>query len=273
MSETTSLGAAALADAVRDRELSETEVVRAHVERVQALAELNAVVVPRFEAALAEARRADEPLRSSEPVGPLHGVPITVKEAIALEGPPWTNGSRLTAHAVADGDAGAVRRLRAAGSIPIGKTNVPEFCGFYDTDNEVHGRTPSPHDREHIPGGSCGGEAAALAEDLDLALSVMVGGFGAAPAGRPARIAVSEEDGLEPVARACRGAVRSAATALSDAGHEVVDAAPSAGFRPAARPRGKLTLCTCASALGLPAASVPYGGGAVLPQAPWNEHA
>ncbi len=90
-------------------------------------------------------------------------MPVTIKEAIAVAGLPWTNGSRLTADVVADRDAPAVRRLRQAGAIVIGKTNVPEFCAWYDTDNDVYGRTWNPHDHERTPGGSSGGESAALA--------------------------------------------------------------------------------------------------------------
>ena len=97
---------------------------------------------------------------------PLHGVPVTVKEAIAVAGLPQTNGSLLTADVVAPRDARAVANLRAAGAVVMGVTNVPEFCGYYDTDNRVYGRTVNPHDHEHTSGGSSGGESAALAASL-----------------------------------------------------------------------------------------------------------
>ena len=283
----TDLGAAELAAAIRADELSAVEAVGAYAERIEAAdGPINAVVVRRFEAALEEAREADRRLAAGEEPGPLHGVPVTIKEAIAVAGLPWTNGSRLTADVVADRDAPAVRRLRQAGAIVIGKTNIPEFCGWYDTDNDVYGRTRNPHDHERTPGGSSGGESAALAArmsplglgsdisssirqpaawtgvfglkpsrglvpldghagfglpqswkafavigpmarsvaDLELALEVLGGVPLAAGAVRSA--AVFEEDGLQPVAASCRGAVRRAAAALAEAGYAVEESRP-----------------------------------------------
>ena len=123
---------------------------------------LNAVVVRRFEEARAEARAAER----APATGPLHGVPVTVKEALEMEGLPFSNGSLLEAEVTGRSDAPAVRRLRAAGAIVLGKTNLSEFCCFYDSDNLVYGRTVNPHDPERTPGGSSGGEAAAVAAGL-----------------------------------------------------------------------------------------------------------
>ena len=160
-------GAAALAGAIRRRETSAAEVAAAFAARIEDRdAALNAVVVRRLDEAVTEAGAADAALASGQAVGPLHGVPITIKEAIAVAGLPFTNGSRLYADRVADADAAVVRRLRGAGAIVVGKTNVPEFCAWYDTDNDVYGRTRNPHAAQRSPGGSSGGESAALAARL-----------------------------------------------------------------------------------------------------------
>jgi aspartyl-tRNA(Asn)/glutamyl-tRNA(Gln) amidotransferase subunit A len=287
--EITELSATELAAGVRGRSLTAVEVVDAFAERIEAAdRDVNAVVVRSFDAARAEARVADAAVEAGEPVGPLHGVPVTVKEAIAVEGLPWTNGSRLRSGVRAERDAAAVRHLRRAGAIVIGKTNVPEFCLWYDTDNDVYGRTANPHRRDRTPGGSSGGEAAALAArmtplgvgsdfassirqpaawsgvfglkpsrgavsldghqafgialgfsqfgsigpmartaaDLTLGLTAMTGRPLPAASPAPWDVAVFEEDGLQPVARACRAAVRRAAEAARAAGHRVEDATP-----------------------------------------------
>ena len=176
----TDLSAVELAAAIRDGELSSVEVVEAYAGRIEAEdGAINAVVVRCFDEALEEAREADRRVASGDATGPLHGVPVTIKEAIAVAGLPWTNGSRLSADVVADRDAASVRRLRSAGAIVIGKTNVPEFCAWFDTDNDVYGRTCNPRDHARTPGGSSGGESAALAARMsplglgsDLASSI-----------------------------------------------------------------------------------------------------
>ena len=117
------------------------------------------MAVRRFDEARAEARAAEH----AGAGGPLRGVPFTVKEAIACAGLPQTNGSRLSADAVAGRDAPTVAALRAAGAILLGKTNISEFCMYYDSDNLVYGRTRNPYDPERMPGGSSGGESAAVA--------------------------------------------------------------------------------------------------------------
>src|SRR5579862_4824765 len=105
------------------------------------------------------ARRADQGL----PVGPLHGIPVTVKDSFDIAGLPTRLGSFFAPETPADQDAAVVSRLRRAGAIILGKTNTPEFLGSYETDNFITGRTNNPWDLDRTPGGSSGGEAAAIA--------------------------------------------------------------------------------------------------------------
>lgn len=159
--------ARALAAAVRAGELSAVEVLDAHAARIEQLnPALNAIVAPRLDDARRDAVAADRAIAAGEDTGALHGVPFTVKEAIAAAGMPWTAGSRLRAGEVATADAPAVARLRRAGAILLGVTNVPEFCMYYDSDCDVYGRTVNPHDASRTSGGSSGGESAALAARL-----------------------------------------------------------------------------------------------------------
>jgi Asp-tRNA(Asn)/Glu-tRNA(Gln) amidotransferase A subunit family amidase len=156
-----------LARMVRERELAAVELLDLHAARIEERnGELNALVLPRLDQARGEALAADRALAGGAEVGPLHGVPFTCKEAIAVAGMRWPNGSRLFADAVAGYDAPAVRSMRAAGAILLGKTNVPEFCAFYDTANDLFGATRNPHAPERSAGGSSGGEAAAVASGM-----------------------------------------------------------------------------------------------------------
>ena len=136
-----------MARALRAREVSSAELIDAHAARNDARHEaVNAIVLPRFEQASAEAAAADAALARGEPPGPLHGVPFTVKEVIDVAGMPTTNGSLLIAGRVAARDAEVVRRMRAAGAILIGKTNLSEFSASWDSVNHVYGATRNPHD-------------------------------------------------------------------------------------------------------------------------------
>jgi Asp-tRNA(Asn)/Glu-tRNA(Gln) amidotransferase A subunit family amidase len=156
-----------LVRALSGRELSAVELLDLHVERIESRnGELNALVLTRLDEAREEAVAADRALASGDPVGPLHGVPFTAKEAIASAGMRRPNGSRLFADERPGYDAPAIRRMRRAGAILIGKTNVPEFCAFYDTVNDVFGATRNPHARERSAGGSSGGEAVAVASGM-----------------------------------------------------------------------------------------------------------
>ncbi len=258
-----------MAQAIHHREVSAIELFDAHAARIaERDPQVNALVIPRLDEARAEAVEADAALARGEHLGPLHGVPFTAKDPIAAAGMASPNGSRLFADHVDDADALALRRVRDAGAILLGKTNVPEFCAHWDTYNELFGATANPHDVTRSAGGSSGGEAAALAsamtplglgsdyggsircpahfcgvlglrpgrdttpwadhypmvngpgprmmasvgplarsvDDLELALAVLAPLEPALAA--PTGIAVFEDDGLQPVAAACRAAVR-----------------------------------------------------------------
>ncbi len=155
-----------LAERIRSKDLSPTEVVRAHLERIEAVnPALNAIVTP-AEDALDRAKEAEAALARGDDVGPLHGVPFTAKDSVDIAGMRTTRGSRLFTDHVPDADAVAAARLKDAGAIFMGHTNVPEFVFWFETDNEVFGRTQNPWNLERTPGGSSGGEAAAIAAGL-----------------------------------------------------------------------------------------------------------
>lgn len=145
------------------------EVVEAHLRRIERLNPALNAIVTLSPQALDQARAAELDLMNSKQVGPLHGVPLTVKDTIDTEGLRSTSGSRLRANYVPDRDATAVARLKAAGAIILGKTNTPEMAIPYETDNPVFGRTNNPRARHRTPGGSSGGEAAAIAAGLSPA--------------------------------------------------------------------------------------------------------
>jgi Asp-tRNA(Asn)/Glu-tRNA(Gln) amidotransferase A subunit family amidase len=152
---------------LRACELSAVELLDMHVARIEERnGELNALVLPRLDQARVEAVAADRALAAGAPIGPLHGLPFTTKDAIAVAGMRWPNGSRLSADEVAGYDAPAIRRVRGVGAVLLGKTNVPEFCAFYDTANDLFGATRNPHALERSAGGSSGGEAAAVASGM-----------------------------------------------------------------------------------------------------------
>jgi Asp-tRNA(Asn)/Glu-tRNA(Gln) amidotransferase A subunit family amidase len=141
------------------------EVVEAHLRRIENLnPQLNAIITL-AEDAMDRARRAEAyPTKN-----PLHGLPITVKDTINTAGLLTTAGSRTRANHIPGDDAAAVARLKAAGAIVLGKTNTPEMAMPYETDNPVFGRTNNPHNPLMTPGGSSGGEAAAIAACLSPA--------------------------------------------------------------------------------------------------------
>src|SRR6266481_1036977 len=160
----TSASAGELADAIRSKKLSSRVIVEAHLERIAKVnPKLNAVVQLIAEAARKEADEADAALARGEIKGPLHGVPITIKDTLETAGVICTGGTKGRANFVPKADATAVARLRAAGGIILGKTNVPELAGAAETDNLVYGRTNNPYDLTRTPGGSSGGEAAIIA--------------------------------------------------------------------------------------------------------------
>jgi Asp-tRNA(Asn)/Glu-tRNA(Gln) amidotransferase A subunit family amidase len=156
-----------MANLVRAKKISPAELVDAHIARIErANPQLNAFVHLAFEQARAEARGATQARRKRKTngaTGALHGVPITIKSSIDVAGFPCECGSRIRRGNRPAGDAPLVARLRAAGAIVLGNTNVPEFLTAYETDNLLYGRTNNPWDLARTPGGSSGGEAAAIA--------------------------------------------------------------------------------------------------------------
>jgi amidase len=148
---------------VRDGMISPSELVEAHLRQIaDRNPSLNAFVIVLAEQAMEEARVRESAIARGEPLGLLHGVPITVKDSFDVAGLPTQVGSRLrTGHRAAE-DAAAVARLRAEGAIVLGKTNTPEMLASYETDNFITGRTNHPIDPDRTPGGSSGGEAAAI---------------------------------------------------------------------------------------------------------------
>ena len=156
-----------LARAVRTGKVSAVELLKAYLERVDRLNPgINAVVVDDRESALKQARAADRALAKGAKVGPLHGVPITVKESFNIVGQPTTWGFPQLKGNVATTDAVVVQRLRAAGAVIFGKTNVPMALADFQSYNEVYGTTNNPWDHARGPGGSSGGSAAAMAAGL-----------------------------------------------------------------------------------------------------------
>lgn len=153
----------ALARGIRDGSVTSREVVEAHISRIrQVNPTLNALVCDRFFDARREADAADERLCREGPgaLGALHGVPCTIKENVALTGMPNTCGLVARKQVIADCDAPTVARLRGAGAIPLGVTNVAELTAWTATDNRVYGRTNNAYDPARTAGGSSGGEGA-----------------------------------------------------------------------------------------------------------------
>ena len=149
--------------------MSPVDVVEAHLRRIEQVnPSLNAIVTI-AEDAVDRARVCEAAVMSGNDVGPLHGLPLTVKDTIDTAGLRTTSGSRIRAQHVPERDAASVARLKAAGAIILGKTNVPEMAVPYESDNTVFGRTNNPYDLDRTPGGSSGGEAAAIAACLSPA--------------------------------------------------------------------------------------------------------
>jgi amidase len=158
------LPAREMAALVRTGRVSAVELVQAHLDRIEAVDPVvNAVVTLVPERALTEAARADRAVREGRPLGALHGLPLAHKDTHRTTGIRTTYGSRIFADHVPEDDELVVARLRAAGAITIGKTNVPEFAAGSHTFNEVFGVTRNPYAPDRSAGGSSGGAAAALA--------------------------------------------------------------------------------------------------------------
>ena len=174
------LSATTLARMIRERKVTSTEVVGAHIDRIERVNPgLNAVVKDRFAEARDEARAADRRAASSasSDLPELHGVPCTIKESFALTGMPQTSGLVSRRGYLASADATTVARLRAAGAIPLGVTNVSELCMWMESDNRVYGRTRNAYDPARTAGGSSGGEGAIVgAGGAPFGLGADIGG-------------------------------------------------------------------------------------------------
>lgn len=152
-----------LAEAIANREISAEEAVSSAIERANAVnPRLNAIVDAGFEQALDDARDRDRALVSGDPVGCLHGVPVTVKINVDQRGRATTNGVAAYRNAVAEEDSPIAANLLRAGAVIVGRTNTPEFSFRVTTDNELYGRTVNPWNDQASPGGSSGGAASAV---------------------------------------------------------------------------------------------------------------
>jgi amidase len=192
-----------LAGLIRNRQISAREVMRDHLEQIGRVnPRVNAIVskLP-DEACLSLADEADRRLGRGEAVGPLHGLPIAFKDNQPAIGFPWTRGSRIFAHDMPTADSVFVARLRMAGAIPIGKTNIPEFAMGSHTYNALFGRTLNPYDLTKSAGGSSGGAAVALATGmLPIADGNDLGGSLRNPANFNNVVALRPTVGLVPTA-------------------------------------------------------------------------
>lgn len=168
-----------LAELIRNREISPVEVMQAHLDRIEAVNPTINAIVTVAEDALKGAKAAEAAVLSGEELGPLHGVPFTVKDSIDTAGVLTQRGSPIFKGRLPDADATSVARMKKAGGILLAKTNLPEFSYWIESDNLLSGRSNNPWDVTRTPGGSSGGESAAIAAGMspiglgtDLAISV-----------------------------------------------------------------------------------------------------
>ncbi len=177
--EIISSDATKLAELVRTKQVSPVEVVQAHLERIAAVNPKINAIVTLADDALKAAKAAEAAVLSGEELGPLHGVPFTVKDSIDSAGVLTQRGSPIFKGRLPDADATSVARMKKAGGILLAKTNLPEFSYWIESDNLLSGRSNNPWDVTRTPGGSSGGESAAIAAGMspiglgtDLAISV-----------------------------------------------------------------------------------------------------
>src|ERR1700736_210731 len=173
-----------LARRIADGSLTAAEAVEAHIVRIERVnPALNAVVVKRYDEARAEARDAARRRAAGEPLGAMHGVPVTVKECLDFAGLPSTFGLASRARHAAEADDPYVARMRAAGAIVLAKTNVAQMLLAVESSNPVYGRTNNPWNLDRSPGGSSGGEGAVVATGgSPLGLGTDIGGSVRIPA-------------------------------------------------------------------------------------------
>ena len=175
--ELLTLDAVGLAEGIRARQVSPVEALGACLDQIEALnPRLNAIVTM-VDGAMERARQAEDAVMRGESWGPLHGVPFTVKDCIDTAGIRTTGGSLIFERNVPDENATVVTRLLEAGGVMMAKTNLPEFALWWETDNRLFGRTNNPWDESRTPGGSSGGEAAAVSSRMSpLGIGSDVGG-------------------------------------------------------------------------------------------------
>ncbi len=158
--------ASELAELIRSGEVSSREVVEAHLARIDEVNPAVNAVVQRIDESALDGADAADAVPAAERTGPLHGVPFTIKENIDCVGSPTTHGVPAFANTLPERDAAIVDRMKRAGGIPLGRTNLAEMGSRLDTDNPLHGRTRNPWNGHLTPGGSSGGEVAALATGM-----------------------------------------------------------------------------------------------------------
>ena len=180
----TDLSASEIAQRIQAGHLSAREVVESHIQRIEAVnPQLSAVVIPLFEEARTQAVAADQAQRRGEPLGPLHGVPITIKEQHRVKGTQTTLGAAHQMGKVYRSEGPLVTKLRQAGAIILGKTNILQALMGWESDNRVYGRTNNPWNLGRSPGGSSGGESAIIAaRGSPLGLAADLGGSIRVPA-------------------------------------------------------------------------------------------
>ena len=160
------LDAVDIAELIRVRDISPVEVLQSHMDRIDKVnPKINAVVTIAPDA-MKNAKRAESAISSGHVLGPLHGVPFTIKDCFDTKGLRTTRGSNLFGDFLPSGDATVVKRLKKAGAILVGKTNTPEFAMWWETDNVIFGKTENPWMIGRTSGGSSGGEASAIASGL-----------------------------------------------------------------------------------------------------------
>jgi Asp-tRNA(Asn)/Glu-tRNA(Gln) amidotransferase A subunit family amidase len=167
--ELTKKSARELVALIRSRVASPVEIMEAHLRRIEQVNPSINAIVTTADDAINRAREAEDAVIHGHGLGPLHGLPITVKDTIDTAGLRTTSGSRLRMNYLPNKDAAVVARLKRAGAIILGKTNTPEMAIPYETDNPIFGRTNNPQDLARTAGGSSGGEAAAIAAHLSPA--------------------------------------------------------------------------------------------------------
>ena len=202
-----------LAEQIKNKKLSSLELTQAYIDQIEKHDEkINAVPVRRFEQALREAKEADEDLAKGELRGPLHGVPMTIKESYVMKDTPSTWGDIAHKDNFSDKDGLIVSRFKSAGAHFLGKTNVPLDLADFQSYNEIYGTTNNPWNLDHTPGGSSGGRAAAPAAGFSgLEAGSDIGGSVRTPAHYSGVYGLKPTWGIVPMA-----------------GHEIIEGVPDA---------------------------------------------